>query len=255
MKQSKQILIVEDDPTSMEAVASYYEVEGYRVVRAYDSDDMERALKRHVIDLIVLDIRLPGKDGLTLLRELRAQSEVPVIVISARTEDIDHIVALEIGADDYLDKPINLRELLVRTKNILRRVANPTLVSQEDVGMHEFGDWTLDEGARTLVSASGKDVHLTRGEFELLSFMVSRPGRVFQRDLLLDRLANREWQPYDRTVDVLIARLRAKIESDPKAPTLIVTVHGVGYVFMGRPRSEVGSVATSRLIESQNPTN
>lgn len=234
MKLSKQILIVEDDPTSLEAVASYYEVEGYRVIRALDSDEMERELKRHVIDMVVLDIRLPGKDGLTLLRELRAHSDVPVIVVSARTEDVDHIVALEFGADDYLDKPINLRELLVRTKNILRRVSTPNVPSQDATGLQEFNGWVLNRGARSLLSPSGEDVHLTRGEFELLSFMALRPGRVLERDQLLDCLAGREWQPYDRTVDVLIGRLRGKIEPDPKSPVLIVTVHGVGYVLMGQ---------------------
>lgn len=233
-KLSKQILIVEDDPTSLEAVASYYEVEGYRVVRARDSDEMERELKRHVIDLVVLDIRLPGKDGLTLLRELRMHSDVPVIVVSARTEDVDHIVALEFGADDYLDKPINLRELLVRTKNLLRRISTPNVPTQDETEPQEFNGWSLDRGGRCLLSPTGDEVHLTRGEFELLSFMALRPGRVLQRDQLLDCLAGREWQPFDRTVDVLIGRLRSKIEPAPKAPTLIITVHGVGYVFMGQ---------------------
>ncbi|WP_424943146.1 response regulator [Aliiroseovarius crassostreae] len=234
MNLAKQILVVEDDPTSLEAVSGYYEVEGYRVVRARDADEMERALKRHVIDLIVLDIRLPGKDGLTLLRELRTHSDVPVIVTSARTEDVDHIVALEIGADDYLDKPINLRELLVRTKNILRRMAMPATPPQETDELQKFNGWTLDRAARTLTKASGEDVHLTRGEFDLLSFMAQRPGRVLQRDQLLDCLAGREWQPFDRTIDVLIGRLRNKIESDPKTPAIVITVHGVGYVFMGK---------------------
>lgn len=232
MSLAKQILVVEDDPTSLEAVSGYYEVEGYRVVRARDADEMERELRRHVIDLVVLDIRLPGKDGLTLLRELRTHSDVPVIVTSARTEDVDHIVALEIGADDYLDKPINLRELLVRTKNILRRVAMPATPPQQTDEVQEFSGWVIDRAARTLTKTSGEDVHLTRGEFDLLSFMAQRPGRVLQRHQLLDCLAGREWQPFDRTIDVLIGRLRNKIEPDPKSPTIIVTVHGVGYVFM-----------------------
>ncbi len=232
MVRPKQILIVEDDPTSLEAVASYYEVEGYRVVRAANAEDMERELRRHVIDLVVLDIRLPGKDGLTILRELRMTSDVPVIVMSARTEDVDHIVALEIGADDYLDKPVNLRELLVRTKTILRRISNPGAPGREVRDTQTFDGWVLERSARRLIAPGGEDVHLTRGEFELLSYMAQRAGRVLQRDQLLDCLSGREWQPYDRTVDVLIGRLRTKIERDPKAPALIVTVHGVGYVFM-----------------------
>ncbi len=231
--QAKQILIVEDDPTSLEAMAGYYEVEGYRVVRAHDSDEMERELKRHVVDLVVLDIRLPGKDGLTLLRELRAESDVPVIVASARGEDVDRIVALEIGADDYLHKPVNLRELLVRTKNILHRVAMPAVPHSEQDEVLEFNGLTLDRGARTLTAANGEDVHLTRGEFELLSYLAQRPKRVLQRDQLLDCLSGRDWQPFDRTVDVIIGRLRNKIEVNSKAPEILVTVHGVGYVFMG----------------------
>ena len=234
MKLAKQILVVEDDPTSLEAVAGYFEVEGYRVVRARDAEEMERELARHVIDLVVLDIRLPGKDGLTLLRELRTHSDVPVIVVSARTEDVDHIVALEIGADDYLDKPINLRELLVRTKNILRRMTVPTATGQLENEIQEFNGWVMDRAARSLTTAAGDDVHLTRGEFDLLSFMAQRQGRVLQRDQLLDCLAGREWQPFDRTIDVLIGRLRNKIEPDPKSPTIVITVHGMGYVFMGK---------------------
>ncbi|MCP4820543.1 MAG: response regulator [Shimia sp.] len=234
MRRPKQIMIVEDEPTSLEAVSAYFEVEGYRVVRAHDAEEMEVELKRHVIDLLVLDIRLPGKDGLTVLRELRAHSDVPVIVTSARTEEVDHIVALEIGADDYLDKPVKLRELLVRAKNILRRAGQPARREQDDADVQVFDGWVLDRSARTLTGSDGENVHLTRGEFEILSFLARRTGRVLQRDQLLDCLAGREWQPYDRSVDVLIGRLRNKIERDPKAPRIIVTVHGVGYVFVGK---------------------
>ena len=233
MQAPKTILIVEDDPTSLEAMAGYFEVEGYRVIRAGDSDEMDRALVRHDVELMVLDLRLPGKDGLTLLRELRSRSEMPVIVVSARTDDIDHIVALEIGADDYLDKPVNLRELLVRARNVLRRcdqreraaaTTHPTRLG--------FDGWVLDTGARRLFASDGTDVHLTRGEFELLSYFLRRSGQVLERDQLLDCLSSREWTPYDRSVDVLVGRLRGKIEANPKDPRLIVTVHGVGYVFL-----------------------
>lgn len=243
MLAPKTILIVEDDPTSLEAIGGYFEVEGYRVIRARDSEELDRALKRHQIDLMVLDLRLPGKDGLTLLRELRSHSDLPVIVVSARTDEIDHIVALEIGADDYLDKPVNLRELLVRARNILRRCgarpkagtppARPTRI--------RFAGWTLDTGARRLYADDGSDVHLTRGEFELLSHLTERVGQVLERDQLLDRLSAREWNPYDRSVDVLIGRLRAKIEENAKDPRLIVTVHGVGYVFLGPTDAEASA--------------
>ena len=236
MQTPKTILIVEDDPTSMEIMGGYFEVEGYRVVRAGDSEDMDRALARRNVDLIVLDLRLPGKDGLTLLRELRSHSDLPVIVVSARTDDIDHIVALEIGADDYLDKPVNLRELLVRARNVLRRSGGQaqTAGATAAPAQVDFDGWTLDFGARRLTGPDGADVHLTRGEFELLSCFTRRPGQVLERDQLLDCLSSREWKPFDRSVDVLIGRLRAKIEESPKDPRLIVTVHGVGYVFLGQ---------------------
>jgi DNA-binding response OmpR family regulator len=234
MLSPKTILIVEDEPTSLEAMGGYFEVEGYRVIRAENSEEMERALARHKIDLMVLDLRLPGKDGLTLLRELRSHSDLPVIVVSARTDDIDHIVALEIGADDYLDKPVNLRELLVRVRNVLwrceRRAPEEATAQPTRIG---FEGWVLDTGARRLFAADGGDVRLTRGEFELLFYLIRRAGQVLERDQLLDCLSSREWQPYDRSVDVLIGRLRSKIEKTPKDPRLIVTVHGVGYVFLG----------------------
>jgi len=238
MPTPKSVLIVEDDPTSLEATAGYFEVEGYRVIRAADSDEMERELSRRSVDLIILDLRLPGKDGLTLLRDLRSHSDIPVIVVSARTDDIDHIVALEVGADDYLDKPVNLRELLVRARNILRRCAvRPREAVQDEPREIRFSGWTLDTRRRRLADASGADVHLTRGEFELLAYLVQRAGRVLERDQLLDCLSSREWKPYDRSVDVLIGRLRAKIEADPKDPQLIATVHGVGYMFLAEPEA------------------
>lgn len=233
MPPPKTVLIVEDDPTSLEATAGYFEVEGYRVRRAVDSDDMEQELARRHIDLIVLDLRLPGKDGLSLLRDLRSHSDVPVIVVSSRTDDIDHVVALEIGADDYLDKPVNLRELLVRARNILRRCAMvPRDDAKEEPHEISFHGWTLDTRKRRLIDPGGSDTHLTRGEFELLVFLALRAGRVLERDQLLDCLSSREWKPYDRSVDVLIGRLRAKIESDAKDPQMIKTVHGIGYMFL-----------------------
>jgi len=228
------VLIVEDDPTSLEATAGYFEVEGYRVRRAVNSTDMEQELARHRVDLIILDLRLPGKDGMSLLRELRGLSDVPVIVVSARTDDIDHIVALEIGADDYRDKPVNLRELLVRARNILRRCAMKPRNEAKGISRELcFHGWTLDTHQRRLKDRCGTDVHLTRGEFELLAYLVVRSGRVLERDQLLDCLSSREWKPYDRSVDVLIGRLRTKIEADPKKPQLITTVHGIGYMFLG----------------------
>lgn len=239
----KTILIVEDEPTSLQAMASYFEVENYRVISAIDSQDMQQALDRHLVDLIVLDLRLPGKDGLTVLRELRSYSDIPVIVVSSKTEAIDHIVALEIGADDYLDKPVNLRELLVRTHNILRRSSNRTQPSLGDAKARlTFGDWILDADARSLTDIEGKEVHLTRAEFDLLYLLARRAETVLSRDQLLEGLGSRVWNPDDRTIDVLVRRLRNKIELSPRRPRIILTVRGIGYVLRNQPKRDARNI-------------
>ncbi|SDJ37142.1 response regulator [Aliiruegeria lutimaris] len=234
MDAPKRVLIVEDDPTSLELMAGYFEVEGFRVLRASDGDEMDVALRRANVDLLCLDIRLPGRDGLSLLRELRRSSDLPVIVISAKTEDVDRIVALEVGADDYLQKPYNPRELLARANNILRRVGRSAQAPESEDQNYGFNGWVLTPAARRLTAPDGSDVHLTRGEYELLFALLRHRGRVMQRDALLDALSGRERDPFDRTVDVLVGRLRKKIERDPKNPDLIITVHGIGYVFLER---------------------
>ncbi|MDV7143262.1 response regulator [Tropicimonas sp. TH_r6] len=233
MDAPKRVLIVEDDLTSLELMAGYFEVEGFRVLKASNGDEMDMALRKANVDLLCLDIRLPGRDGLSLLRELRRSSDLPVIVISSKTEDVDRIVALEIGADDYIDKPYNPRELLARANNILRRVGrSEQAVAEGQELVHDFNGWTLTPAARRLAAPDGSDVHLTRGEFELLLALLRNRGRVMQRDALLDALSGRERDPFDRTVDVLVGRLRKKIERDPKDPEIIITVHGIGYVFL-----------------------
>ncbi len=227
----KTILIVEDEPTSMEAMAAYFEIENYRVICATDGEEMSRALDRHLVNLIILDLRLPGKDGLTLLRELRSKSDLPVIVVSSRSDEIDHIVALEIGADDYLDKPVNLRELLVRAHNILRRCAGQRSAMHENgTARIEFDGWELDADARSLTDHRGADIHLTGAEFDLLHHLLRRAGSVLSREQLLEGLGEHSWSLNDRTIDVLVRRLRSKIECDPKRPRMIQTVRGIGYV-------------------------
>ena len=247
MLSRKTILIVEDEATSREAMAAYFEVENYRVLCAADGEDMARALDRHLVDLVVLDLRLPGKDGLVLLRELRGHSDVPVIVVSSRADEVEHIVALEIGADDYLDKPVNLRELLVRARNILRRCAagrgpGPGFGPGFGTGQVAFDGWVLDADARSLTDRAGAEVHLTRAEFDLLHHLVRRAGRVLSREQLLEGLGGRSWSLNDRTIDVLVRRLRRKIEVTPRRPRLIQTVRGIGYVF--RPGSRPGAPAS-----------
>lgn len=227
------ILVVEDDATSRVTLAGYFENEGFRVTEAEDGADMRAAFSRGDVDLVLLDIRLPGDDdGLALLKEIRQQSDIGVIMVTGKSDDVDRVVALEIGADDYVTKPFNPRELLARAKNLLRRT-QAARAADHDSRTKRFSGWTLSLDMRRLASPTGEDVHLTRGEFELLATLASHPGRVLTRDNLLDHMNSREWDPSDRTIDVLIGRLRRKIEADPKRPNLITTVHGVGYVFTG----------------------
>ncbi|MBB4302737.1 two-component system torCAD operon response regulator TorR [Rhodobium orientis] len=232
--RQNHILVVEDDATSRVTLAGYFETEGFRVTEAGDGGEMRTAFGRGDVDLVMLDIRLPGEDGLTLLKELRQHSDIGVIMVTGKNDDFDRVVALEIGADDYVTKPFNPRELLARTKNLLRRTYAARMADRAS-RVKNFAGWTLDLDKRGLTSPGGDDVRLTRGEFELLSALVDNSGRVLTRDNLLDHLNHREWDPSDRTVDVLIGRLRRKLETDPKDPELIVTVHGVGYVFTGSP--------------------
>lgn len=232
MAEKNHILVVEDDATSRVTLSSYFEKEGYRVSEAVDGEQMRSAFSKGDVDLIMLDIRLPGEDGLTLLRELRQQSSVGVIMVTGKSDEVDRIVALEMGADDYVTKPFNPRELLVRAKNLLARI-NAARMAKNDERVKKFSGWSLNMNTRSLESPDGEDVRLTRGEFELLAALVNNPNRVMSRDNLLDYTSNRDWAPNDRTVDVLIGRIRRKIEPDPHVPSMIITVHGVGYVFAG----------------------
>ncbi|KZK93376.1 Aerobic respiration control protein ArcA [Pseudovibrio sp. Ad5] len=233
MTNKAHILVVDDDLTSRVALSGYFETEGYRVSEAEDGAQMRSVFAGGDVDLIMLDIRLPDDDGLTLLKDVRKKSDVGIIMVTGRTDDVDRIVALEMEADDYVIKPFNPRELLARSKNLLRRVRAGRVPAAVDERVLNFSGWVLDLDKRGLQSPEGEDVRLTRGEFELLSALVENKGRVLTRDNLLDHLNHREWDPSDRTVDVLIGRLRRKIEANPKDPTLIMTVHGVGYVFTG----------------------
>ncbi|MES0870294.1 response regulator [Pseudovibrio sp. SCP19] len=233
MTNKAHILVVDDDLTSRVALSGYFETEGYRVSEAEDGAQMRSIFAGGDVDLIMLDIRLPDDDGLTLLKEVRKQSDVGVIMVTGRTDEVDRIVALEMEADDYVIKPFNPRELLARSKNLLRRVKAARVPVVADERVLSFAGWSLDLDKRGLQSPEGEDVRLTRGEFELLSALIENKGRVLTRDNLLDHLNHREWDPSDRTVDVLIGRLRRKIEANPKDPSLIRTVHGIGYVFTG----------------------
>lgn len=229
MHAHSHILIVEDDPVASATLAAYISKEGYKVSTAPDGETMRDLFAKGDVDLILLDINLPDEDGFSLLREIRRQSEVGVIMVTGKGEDIDRIVALELGADDYVIKPFNIRELFARSKNLLRRTMSARLV-QKDEAVKRFAGWSLNIPRRTLTSPAGVDVRLTRFEFELLATLSKNPGRVLSRDSLIDHISGRDRAPSDRTIDVLIGRLRRKMEVAPNDPHLIVTVQGVGYV-------------------------
>ena len=236
MSERAHILIVEDELTSRTMLSGYFESQGYVITEAETGAEMRRAFAAGKIDLIMLDIHLPDEDGLTLLKDVRRYSDVGIIMVTGKSDDVDRIVALEMEADDYVTKPFNPRELLARAKNVIRRVRAARQNNKEN-RVVRFANWQLDLDQRLLIGEDDEPVHLTRGEFELLSAMTSHKGQVLTRDNLLDHLDHRQFDPSDRTVDVLIARLRKKIEEDPKCPSLIVTVHGVGYVFTGGGRA------------------
>ncbi|MBM3565832.1 MAG: response regulator [Alphaproteobacteria bacterium] len=226
------LLVVDDDKEIRELLSRFLAKNGFKVTTARDGVEMGRALAEWRIDLVILDLMLPGEDGLSLCRRLRASSAVPVIMLTAKGEDVDRIVGLEVGADDYLPKPFNPRELLARIRAILRR-ANET-AAKPGPGprgpAYRFAGMALDPAARRLVGTDGNEVPLTAGEYDLLLALVERAGRVLNRDQILDLTRGRAAGPFDRGVDIQISRLRHKIEADPSVPVLIKTVRGGGYV-------------------------
>lgn len=236
MVQKPHILIVDDDPQIGDLLNDYLCQHGYRVSLARDGREMLRVLKRGKVDLVVLDIMLPGADGLTLCRELRATSEIPIIMLSAVGEEADRVVGLEVGADDYLAKPFSPRELLARIKALVRRTTGQLGEQRKARQLAKlpniyFRKWTLDQNKRRLIAPDGVTIPLSAGEYELLVAFLENPQRTLNRDQLLDLTRGREAMPFDRTIDVQVARLRKKIEKDPKNPEIIVTMRGDGYQF------------------------
>ena len=221
----QKLLLVDDDPELQELIAAFLEKQGYDVVAVGDGRAMDRALSHEDVDLLILDLMLPGEDGLSIARRLKRNTNTPIIIVSAQGEDVDRIVGLEVGADDYMAKPFNPRELLARVRAVLRRATN---ASSTEVA--EFGDFRVDLNARQLTKA-GRAVLLTSGEFDLLDIFVRYPNRVLDRDRLLDLLTGAERSPFDRSIDVRITRLRSKIENNASAPVFIRTVWGKGYMF------------------------
>ncbi|GHC38324.1 MULTISPECIES: response regulator [Gemmobacter] len=222
------IVVIEDDAVTRTALAGYLETFGYRVTVCAGAEAAERVLNQESPDLLIVDINLSGKDGLEITREQRARSEIGIILLSGRTDDVDRIVGLELGADDYVCKPFNRRELLARVKNLLRRTAAMRQLARRVV---HFAGFTFDTAARHVVGAGGESIQLTRAEYELLRAFVLNPGIVMNRDRLLSAITHRRNVTSTRTVDVMVKRLREKFGDDPKVPRIFGTSHGEGYVF------------------------
>ncbi len=230
MDSSPHILVVDDHRDIRDLLARYLKRHGYRISAAKDGGEMRRVLKASAIDLVVLDIMMPGEDGLTLCRDLRATSAIPVILVTALSEDTDRVIGLEMGADDYVTKPFNPRELGARIKAVLRRARSlPPQRQPLDAGRVRFAHWTLDVPRRELLDRENVAVALSTSEFLLLRAFLDHPQMVLSRDQLLDLTRGRAAAPFDRSIDNQVSRLRRKIEADPKNPSLIKTVWGGGY--------------------------
>jgi two-component system OmpR family response regulator len=231
MTDQPHILIVDDDREIRALLAKYLETSGFRTTPVADGKAMSAAMQQSHFDLIVLDLMLPGDDGLALCRELRRHSQVPIIMLTARGEDVDRIVGLEVGADDYLAKPFNPRELLVRIKAVLRRAAHaPRDPDSAVVRSFRFGGWQLDTTTRSLTDTEGATVPLSGAEYRLLTVLLRSPSRVLSRSQLATLLRGREADPQDRSIDVRVSRLRQLLGDDARASQIIKTVYGEGYV-------------------------
>lgn len=229
------VLVIDDDANIVALLSRYLGSNGYRVIGAASAAQARALIVSEAIELVLLDLGLPDEDGLSLLRHLQMDWRGPVIVVSGRGEAVERVVGLELGADDYVTKPFDLRELLARTRSVLRRALPPAV---EPVSSRRllFEDFTLDLPARRLTDASGSEVPLTTGEFELLKALLERPREVLSRDQLMTSVHGRDAGPFDRTIDVGIGRLRRKIERDPGEPRLIKSVRGAGYLLAAEVR-------------------
>lgn len=242
MKNQAQVLIVDDDQKICDLLSDFLSRHGYAVSVANDGLQMKKLLKNKIFQIIILDVMMPGEDGLTLCRYVRNISSVPIIILSAIGEETDRIIGLELGADDYLSKPFNPHELLARMKAVLRRAENldahphqkQKLTSLPDIS---FLHWTLNQNRRILISPDGLTIPLSAGEYDLLMTFVHHAGRVLSRDQLLELTREKESSPFDRTIDVQVGRLRKKLEDDRQRPKIIVTLRSQGYLF--KPKVEI----------------
>lgn len=229
------ILVVEDDPSVRSFVEEYLGGNGYRVLAVGDGGAMTAVMARETVDLVILDIMLPGVDGLQLTRTLRAKSQVPIIMVTGRGDTVDRVVGLEVGADDYLPKPFDPRELLARVRSLLRRAqaraADGATGEPSERVVARFAGWSLDTRLRDLKADDGREVKLTAAELDLLIAFATHPNRVLSREQLLDLTYGREMFPFERSIDTLVARVRRTIEADRRNPALIKTVRSAGYIF------------------------
>ena len=234
---SDHLLVVDDDGGLRELLTDYLSRNGFRVTGVADGRGLWAALEREPVDLVILDLMLPGDDGLVLCRNLRARSQIPIIMLTSRSDDTDRIVGLEMGADDYLPKPFNPRELLARIKSILRRARNAPADPGEAKRFH-FAGWTLDADARQLVAPDGVLVPLGASEYRLLRIFLDHPQRILNRDQLLDLTQGREATPFDRSIDVQVSRLRRRLRDDPRESAIIKTVRNEGYLLAAHVNRE-----------------
>ena len=231
-----QILIVEDEAVTRSTLKNIFEAEGYDVFEASDGAAMNAILAKQQIDLVIMDINLPGKNGLMLARELRENTKVALMFLTGRDNEVDKILGLEIGADDYITKPFNPRELTIRARNLLQRtMLEEQALNKEgnQVEQYRFNGWTLDVNSRSLISPEGEENKLPRSEFRALQHFCENPGKIQTRGTLLLKMTGRELRSHDRTVDVTIRRIRKHFEDHPGTPEIIVTIHGEGYRFCG----------------------
>lgn len=230
----QRLLVVEDDQEIANVLRRYFSAQGFDVSVASEGASMRAILQSESIDVVLLDLGLPGEDGFALTRYLRETWKVAVIILTGRAESVDRIVGLELGADDYVTKPFDLRELLARVRSVLRRTAAAETPGSNSTGNLRFAGFTLNTGARTLTGPEGDEVPLTTGEYELLRVFLAHPDRVLSRDDLMSHLHGRDTGPYDRAIDVGVGRLRRKLEDDAAKPALIRAVRGAGYLFSAR---------------------
>ena len=232
MKSEPHILIVDDDDAIRDLLHEFLKKRGMRVSVARDSEEMQAIFSRTPVDLLILDVMLPGKSGMEICREIRMHSRVPIIMLTAITETTDRVVGLEMGADDYVSKPFDPRELLARVRAVLRRLDGPGPDRRIEPQVYKFAGWTMDCSRRRLVSPDNVRVELTSGEFNLLETLVKSAQRMLSRDQLMELAGSNVAYGYDRSIDILISRLRRKMEDDPRSPKLILTIRGGGYQFV-----------------------